>query len=166
MTGSSATSTLGDLADRGDARIDDGAVGQRRRAAPPSSGSAAMSSAEVSRVPPCTMRVLSPSVIVPSGSSTPLASRASRIDWLLKPPAASSSVSGVISMRLRGGAEQRHVAHVVDLLQVADRRRLEARRQLVLVEVAGDRDHEHRQVGERAGDHARVDRLGQRRRCG
>ncbi len=58
-----------------------------------------MSSAEVRRVPPCTMSVLSPSVMVPSGSSTPLASIASRIDWLLNPPSASASVSGVISMR-------------------------------------------------------------------
>ena len=63
---------------------------------------------------------------------------------------------------LGGRAEQRGIAHVVDLLQVAEGRRLEACGQLVLVEVAGHRDDQDRKVGERPRDHARVDRLRQR----
>ena len=66
---------------------------------PPSSGSPAMSSAEVSADPACTVSSESPSSMTPVASSTPLASSASRIDWVLRPFAASAVRSGVIVTR-------------------------------------------------------------------
>ena len=58
---------------------------------PPSSGRAAISSVDEIRVPACTVRVVSFSVICPAGSSTPLASSASVMAWLLMPRSRSAS---------------------------------------------------------------------------
>ena len=65
----------------------------------PSSGSSPICCTEVIFDPACTVRVLSPSVMEPDGSSVPFAPRASRMAWVPSPAAASLSASGVITMR-------------------------------------------------------------------
>ncbi len=127
----------------------------RARAAP------AMSSTLPSVTPVCTAKVESPSVMVPAGTSRPFCCSASRIACCVMPRAASSSGFGRDGDALADVADQRGLAHAVDVVDLAERGAGDLVGERADVVGAGDGDGDDREVVEAEREHLRVDVLGQ-----
>ena len=113
------------------------------------------------RVPVCTAKVESPSVMVPAGTSRPFCCSASRMACWVMPSAASFAGFGRDRDALADLADERRLAHAVDVGDLAERGALDLVGEGADVVDARDGDLQHGEVVEAQREHLRVDVLGQ-----